>query len=80
MSDAAHNTSTDVTIDPSLVEELERHGVHGLHVGDRVRLRFELLHGEGVDEQSPAFFASFDGPEDLAERSQETLRSEFPQS
>jgi hypothetical protein len=33
---------------------------------------------EGTDKAPPTFFASFDGPADLAERSSEILRAEFP--
>jgi hypothetical protein len=34
--------------------------------------------GDGMGEALPAFFGSFDRPADLAERSSEILRAEFP--
>lgn len=65
--------------DADLAAEFRRHGVRS---GQRVRVAV-LAESEAapaaVDEEAlPSFFASFDGPPDLAERSEEILRAEFP--
>jgi len=51
---------------------------HGVKPGQRVHVA--VVDGEEPLEAAtaPAFFASFDGPSDLAERSSEILRAEFP--
>jgi hypothetical protein len=62
--------------DAELVAEFRRHGVkpgQRVHVAVVGRNEAETAGG-----QMPSFFASFDGPVDLAERSGEILRSEFP--
>jgi hypothetical protein len=63
--------------DAELVAEFRRHGVKP---GQRVHVEVMDRNGSATTagEQLPAFFASFDGPTDLAERSGEILRSEFP--
>jgi hypothetical protein len=62
--------------DAELVAEFRRHGVKP---GQRVHVAVVDRNGsETAGEQLPSFFASFDGPADLAERSGEILRSEFP--
>jgi hypothetical protein len=62
--------------DAELVAEFRR---HGLKPGQRVHVAVVDRNGsETAGEQLPSFFASFDGPADLAERSGEILRSEFP--
>jgi hypothetical protein len=62
--------------DAELVAEFRRHGVKP---GQRVHVEVMDRNGsETADEQLPSFFASFNGPPDLAERSGEILRSEFP--
>jgi hypothetical protein len=62
--------------DAELVAEFRR---HGLKPGQRVHVAvMGCNRSEGASEQLPSFFASFDGPADLAERSREILRSEFP--
>jgi predicted nucleic acid-binding protein len=61
--------------DAELVAEFHRHGVQP---GQLVDVAVVDRNGsEAVGEQLPSFFASFDGPADLAERSGEILRSEF---
>lgn len=63
--------------DAELAAEFRRHGVK-----PGQRLHVAVLDRNGVDttaeQELPSFFASFDGPADLAERSGEILRSEFP--
>lgn len=62
--------------DAELVAEFHRHGVKP---GQRVHVAVVDSNGSGTaGEELPSFFASFDGPADLAERSGEILRSEFP--
>jgi hypothetical protein len=62
--------------DAELVAEFRRHGVKP---GQRVHVAVvDPNESETTGEQLPSFFASFDGPADLAERSGEILRSEFP--
>jgi hypothetical protein len=61
-----------------LVAEFRRHGVRP---GQRVHVA--IVHDEaevdhGSNEAIPSFFASFEGPSDLAERSGEVLQAEFP--
>lgn len=63
--------------DAELAAEFRRHGVK-----PGQRLHVAILDRNGSDttaeQELPSFFASFDGPADLAERSGEILRSEFP--
>ena len=62
--------------DAELVAEFRRHGVKP---GQRVHVAVVDRNGSDIaGEELPSFFASFDGPADLAERSGEILRSEFP--
>jgi hypothetical protein len=60
-----------------LVAEFRRHGVKP---GQRVHVAIVDRNGSDTTDEPelPSFFASFDGPADLAERSGEILRSEFP--
>jgi hypothetical protein len=59
--------------------EYEQFRRHGVKPGQRVHVAVVDRNGsETAGEQLPSFFASFDGPADLAERSGEILRSEFP--
>lgn len=72
-----HNAQ-ELVVDQSLVDELERLGVHGVHVGDRVRLQLIHGHAHGSSEELPAFFGSFaSGEPDLAERVDEILGAEL---
>jgi hypothetical protein len=60
------------------VAEFRRHGVRP---GQRVHVAVVtgLAEGDkGSGETLPSFFASFEGPSDLAQRSGEILRAEFP--
>jgi hypothetical protein len=51
----------------------------GVRAGQRVHINvLDSAASEAVGEQLPTFFASFDGPADLATRSSEILRSQFP--
>jgi len=63
--------------DAELAAEFRRHGIK-----PGQRLHVAVVDGNGsdaaADQELPAFFASFDGPADFAERSGEILRSEFP--
>jgi hypothetical protein len=63
--------------DAELAAEFRRHGVK-----PGQRLHVAVVDRNGTDTASeqelPSFFASFNGPADLAERSGEILRSEFP--
>lgn len=62
--------------DAELVAEFRRHGVMP---GQRVHVAVVADRGaQGSSEPLPSFFNSFDGPADLAERSNEILRAEFP--
>lgn len=71
----------DLTVpgdDGELVAEFRRHGVRP---GQRVHVAVVANGDEGnpeTGEALPSFFGSFDGPADLAERSTEILRAEFP--
>jgi hypothetical protein len=58
-----------------LAAEFRRHGVKP---GQRVLVAATESGSQEASEQLPSFFASFDGPADLAERSGEILRAEFP--
>lgn len=77
-SDAAYEW--DLTVpgdDAELAGEFRRHGIQP---GQRVHVAV-VTNGdsdEGTREALPAFFASFDGPADLGERSSEILSTEFP--
>ena len=70
----------DLTVpgdDAELADEFRRHGIQPgqrVHVAVVTNARNDEVTGEAL----PAFFGSFDGPEDLAERSGEILRAEFP--
>lgn len=78
MADVAPDNSQELVVDRPLVDELERRGVNGVHVGDRVRL--QLIHGHAREgfEDLPAFFSSFaSGEPDLAERVDEILGAEL---
>ncbi len=62
--------------DAELVAAFRRHGVKP---GQRVHVAVVGRAEDSLEAASaPAFFASFDGPSDLAERSSEILRAEFP--
>lgn len=63
--------------DAELVAEFRRHGVKP---GQRLHVAVVDRNGSdtAAEQELPSFFASFDGPVDLAERSSEILRSEFP--
>lgn len=71
----------DLTVpgdDAELVAEFRRHGVRP---GQRVHVAVVTNGALGAGEPGdvlPSFFDSFDGPADLAERSSEILRAEFP--
>lgn len=60
--------------DAELAAEFRRRGVRP---GSRVHI---IVSNEPVPpaDDLPAYFGSFDGPADLAERSEEILRAEFP--
>jgi hypothetical protein len=82
-SDAAYEW--DLTVpgdDAELAGEFRRHGIQP---GQRVHVAVVTNgandgdgDGDGTGEALPTFFGSFDGPADLAERSSEILRAEFP--
>lgn len=59
----------------ALMAELRRHGVEP---GQRLRVSVIDAQDGLEDVPVPAFFDSFDGPPDLAERSSEILAAEFP--
>ncbi len=64
--------------DAELAAELRRHGIgagHWLHVAVAAEGN-ERSRGEGIE--IPSFFSSFDGPADLAQRSDGILQAEFP--
>lgn len=62
--------------DAALRDELRRHSVAP---GQRVQVVvLDDKAEETPADTLPAFFSSFDGPRDLAARSDEILRSEFP--
>ena len=71
----------DLTVpgdDAELVAEFRRHGVQA---GQRVHVALVVGRDGSNQETSealPSFFGSFAGPADLAERSSEILRVEFP--
>jgi hypothetical protein len=79
MSTSGAAAEWDLTIpgeDAELVAEFRRHGVLP---GQRVHIAVVEDDAEnGSSEALPSFFNSFDGPGDLAERSSEILRAEFP--
>jgi len=63
--------------DAELVAEFRRHGVQP---GQRIHVAIVPDNGEPEpSEAPPPFFDSFEGSPDLAERSGEILRAEFPQ-
>ena len=70
----------DLTVpgdDAELAGEFRRHGIQP---GQRVHVAVvtDGDNDQGTGEALPTFFGSFDGPADLAERSSEILRAEFP--
>jgi hypothetical protein len=71
----------DLTVpgdDAELVAEFRRHGVRP---GQRIHVAIvgdEAEAGQVSGESLPSFFGSFEGRSDLAERSDEILRAEFP--
>jgi len=76
-ADAAHGWDLTVPGDGSELEaEFRRHGVRP---GQRVRVMVVTDDdNQGTPEAFPSFFGSFTGPADLAERSGEILRADFP--
>jgi hypothetical protein len=80
MSTPDRASEWDLTVpgdDAELVAELRRHGVRP---GQRIHVAVAPDSGElEPNESVPSFFGSFEGPSDLAERSSEILRAEFPQ-
>jgi len=51
---------------------------HGVKPGQRIHVAVVERAGNSLEAATaPAFFASFDGPSDLAERSDEILRAGF---
>jgi hypothetical protein len=60
--------------DAELVAEFRRHGIQP---GQRVHVAV-VVEEDRSSDLPPSFFDSFDGPSDLAERSSEILRAEFP--
>ena len=77
-SDASEWDLTVPGDDAELSAEFRRHGVRP---GQRVHVAIvsdEVEAGQGSGESLPSFFGSFEGPSDLAERSGEILRAEFP--
>jgi hypothetical protein len=78
-SDAAFEWDLTVPCDDAeLSAEFRRHGIRP---GQRVHVAIvtdEAEADQGSGTALPSFFASFEGPSDLAERSGEILRAEFP--
>lgn len=60
--------------DAELLAEFHRHGVRP---GNRLHVVVSE-QSSASEEQQPAYFGSFSGPADLAERSEDLLRAEFP--
>jgi hypothetical protein len=81
MSTSGAAAEWDLTVpgeDAELVAEFRRHGVLP---GQKVHVAVVAESAEReTTEALPSFFNSFDGPADLAERSGEILRAEFPNS
>jgi hypothetical protein len=69
----------EVIVDQRLADELERVGVRGVHIGDRVRLQVIHAEARARDVELPSWIGSFDGPPDLVARSSEILWAEFPE-
>jgi hypothetical protein len=77
-SDASEWDLTVPGDDAELSAEFRRHGIRP---GQRVHVAVVAEQAEPDqrrDEALPSFFASFEGPSDLAARSGEILRAEFP--
>ncbi|HTX08817.1 MAG TPA: hypothetical protein VME22_09405 [Solirubrobacteraceae bacterium] len=67
--------------DAELAAEFRRHGVKAgqrLHIEVVTVADPEPATTERAEEEVPAFFASFDGPPDLASRVKDILRAEMP--
>lgn len=79
MSTSGAAAEWDLTVpgeDAELVAEFRRHGVLP---GQMVHIAVVVDGTESESSEAlPSFFNSFDGPEDLAERSSGILRAEFP--
>ena len=58
--------------DAELLAEFRRHGVRP---GSRLHV---IVSDEPSSSEQPSYFGSFTGPADLAERSEDLLRAEFP--
>ncbi len=70
----------DLTVpagDDELLDALRRHGVRP---GQRLHVVVSDDMADAETGDQPAFFGSFSGPADLAERSREILDAEFPLS
>jgi hypothetical protein len=61
--------------DAELLAEFRR---HGLRPGSRLHVIVSDQPSSSEQEGLPAYFGSFTGPADLAERSEDLLRAEFP--
>jgi hypothetical protein len=72
-------TEWDLVVPVDDAELADRFRSQGVKPGQRVRVTvLDSAGSEAAGEQLPTFFASFDGPADLATRSNEILRSQFP--
>ncbi len=80
MSTSEAGSEWDLTVpgdDAELLAEFRRHGVQP---GQKVHVAIAPGSGEPESNETlPSFFDSVEGPSDLAERSGEILRAEFPQ-
>jgi hypothetical protein len=75
----SERTEWDLVVPVDDAELADRFRSQGVKPGQRVHVTVLDSAGSGAaGEQLPAFFASFDGPADLATRSSEILRSRFP--
>lgn len=71
----------DLTVPGDATELAGEFRRHGIRPGQRVHVAVVARSSdEGTTEALPAFFGSFDGPADLAERSSDILRAAFPNS
>jgi hypothetical protein len=70
----------DLTVPADEEELLAALRRHGVRPGQRLHVVVSDSSESPDSEEQPAFFASFSGPADLAERSREALDAEFPLS